>query len=357
MKNPTPLILGLALATRLVAAATDPILPDPDAENPALKPVVVTQPVRHDSDDPAIWINAADPSGSLVLGTDKDKNGALFAWDLQGRLVRTADGLARPNNVDVAQGVRHAGGTEDLAVLTERNRQRLRVFRLPLLEPADKGDLVVFDGDESRSPMGVALYQRPRDGALFVIVGGKSGPSDNYLWQYQLLRGEDGHYSMRKVREFGRYSGRKEIEAIVVDSEAGYVYYSDEQHGIHKYLADPEAPEACRELALFGTGGFASDIEGLSLYKFPDGTGYLIVSNQQADTFRIFPREGTKSSSHHHPLLASVRLSTRESDGSEVTSASLPGFEGGLFVAMSCDRTFQYYRWKDLATAAGLRVR
>ncbi|MCU0397977.1 MAG: hypothetical protein MUC73_07725 [Cyclobacteriaceae bacterium] len=37
------------------------------------------------------------------------------------------------------------------------------------------------------------------------------------------------------------------------------------------------------------------------------------------------------------------------SDGSDVTSRSLPGFPMGLFVAMTDDGTFQYYRWEDLA--------
>ncbi len=45
-----------------------------------------------------------------------------------------------------------------------------------------------------------------------------------------------------------------------------------------------------------------------------------------------------------------------DSDGSEITSILLPEFKGGLFVAMSTDRTFQYYRWQDLAKKAGLKV-
>jgi 3-phytase len=245
----------------------------------------------------------------------------------------------------------------DLAVTTERHVQRLRAFRMPGMEPLDRGDLTVFDGDTNRAPMGIALYVRPRDGALFAIVGGKSGPADCYLWQYRLDLDEQGMLTMKKVRSFGRYSGLKEIEAIAVDSELGYVYYSDEKYGLHKYQADPDHPEAARELAEFGRTGFACDIEGISIYRLNAKEGYLIVSNQQADTFRIFPREGTSSNPHEHPLVASVRLSTLESDGNDVTSLSLPGFPGGLFVAMSTDRTFHYYAWSDIAALAKLRIR
>lgn len=57
---------------------------------------------------------------------------------------------------------------------------------------------------------------------------------------------------------------------------------------------------------------------------------------------------------HDHPLLGVVKLLTDKSDGSDVTAAKLPGFPGGLFVAMSTDRTFQFYAWEDTAMAAGL---
>ncbi len=352
------LSLLLALTTlSLSAAATDPVQPDPDATNASLRARVVSEAVAHDSDDPAIWIHPDDPASSLIVGTDKDKEGALYLFNLQGKVVARSQKLRRPNNVDLVQGWRPAPGKPaiDLAVTTERHERRLRVFAMPSLACLDRGDLQVFEGDETRAPMGVALYHRASDGALFAIVGGKSGPTHGYLWQYRLEMAADGLVSMSKVRAFGDFSGRKEIEAIAVDSEAGFVYYADEQYGIHKYRADPDASLAAEELALFGTSGFASDIEGISIRRTGARTGFLVVSNQQADTFRVFPREGTLSSPHHHPLLGSVRLSTRESDGSDVTSVPLPGFPGGLFVAMSADRTFHFYAWEDLAAVLGIK--
>jgi 3-phytase len=125
--------------------------------------------------------------------------------------------------------------------------------------------------------------------------------------------------------------------------------------GVRKYHADPLAEDANDELAHFGTAGFAEDREGISIYPNGPGTGYLLVSNQAADTFRIFPREGSAGRPQDHPLLTSVRLSTLDSDGSDVTAAKLPGFPGGLFVAMSTDKTFHFYAWDDIAKAAGLK--
>ena len=110
-------------------------------------------------------------------------------------------------------------------------------------------------------------------------------------------------------------------------------------------------------MACFGTEGFADDREGISIYELDAKTGYVVVSNQQANTFRIFPREGTATDPHAHPLFTSVRLGTFDSVGHELTMAELPGFPGGLLVAMSTDKTFHYYAWADIAKAAGLRVR
>lgn len=323
----------------------------------ALKPAVVTEKVLDDSDDPAIWICAADKNKSLIIGTDKHKDkGGLFVFDLKGKIdsSRSVTGMKRVNNVDVAYGLKLGNAYVDIAVATERDRNSIRVFGLPGMKPIDGGGIEVFGGEADRLPMGIALYKRSSDKSIFAIVGRKSGPADGYLEQYLLSDNGEGKVVGKLVRRFGAYSGKKEIEAIAVDNELGYVYYSDEQFGIRKYHADPD--KGNEALGLFGQGQFAADNEGISIYKFADGTGYILVSDQGANKFNIYPREGQSGNPHQHPLLASIPFSTDESDGSEVTSVSLPGFEGGLFVAMSTDKTFQYYRWLDIAKKAGLRI-
>lgn len=316
-----------------------------------VKPRLVTEPVRFDTDDPAIWIDRADPAKSLILGTDKDTDGALYVFDLKGKIVaeKTVRGLARPNNVDIAYGLNLGGRTVDIAVVTEREKQRLRVFALPAMECVDRGDLAIFPGDPGRAPMGVALYARPKDGAIFAIVGGKSGPAQGYLGQYRLEDDGAGKVKMTLVREFGAYSGKKEIESVAVDNELGYVYYSDEGVGVRKYAADPDAPDAGRELVLFATTGFAVDHEGISIYKSGPRTGYVLVSDQGADRFWVFRREGAPGMSHEHAPVKIVQAATLASDGSDATSTPLPGFPHGLLVAMSTDRTFHYYAWEDIA--------
>ncbi len=196
-----------------------------------IKPTVVTETVKWDSDDPAIWINKKEPSKSLIIGTDKETDGAIYVFNLEGKIIeeKTVRNVKRPNNVDVEYGLMLNGTPTDIAVAAEREANKLRVFSLPDMKAIDNGGINVFVDEEFRAPMGISLYKRPSDGAIFAIVSRKEGPADNYLWQYLLTDDGNGSVIAQKVREFGKYSGHKEIEAIAVDDQLGYVYYSDEQ--------------------------------------------------------------------------------------------------------------------------------
>ena len=332
--------------------------PAKSADTIPVKPAIVTEKVFDDPDDPAIWIDKKNPANSIIVGTDKHKsNGGLYVFSLAGKIdsQRAVTGLKRMNNVDIAYNLKMLKGATDIAVATERDINSIRVFSLPSMKAIDGGGIEVFKDDNMRHPMGIALYTRPSDNAIFAIVGRKDGPKEGYLEQYLLKDNGKGQVIGELVRKFGNYSGKKEIEAIAVDNELGYVYYSDEQFGIRKYYADPARGN--EELALFGQGEYMDDNEGISFYKFPNGTGYILVSDQAAGRFNIYPREGAKGNPHQHRRITSVLLSTLRSDGSDLTSVSLPGFKGGLFVAMSDDQTFQFYRWSDIAKRAGLRVK
>ena len=343
----------LILSFQVVACAEDNAVNNETSDSAAIiQPKVITDAVPHDTDDPAIWLNPKDVKKSLVIGTDKDIDGGLYVFDLNGHILpdKTVKPLKRPNNVDVEYGMKLKGKLVDIAVVTERLTHKLRIFRMPDMAPLDRGGIEVFRGEagaEERDLMGISLYRRPDDGAVFAVVGRKTGPSGSYLWEYLLHDDGSGYVTATLVRKFGRFSGKKEIEAIAVDDALGYIYYSDEGAGVRKYYADPV--KGNEELALFATEGFTEDHEGISIYEKTPATGYIIVSDQGADKFHIFPREGAADNPNNHPLLKVVKVAAHESDGSEVTSVPLGDmFPKGMFVAMSNDRTFQYYSWEDI---------
>ncbi len=314
-----------------------------------IQPAIITDSVRFDTDDPAIWINSADTAQSLIIGTDKNEDGALYVFDMNGKVIadKVVRNLKRPNNVDIAYGLVINNKPTDIAVVTERERNMIRIFSLPDMQPLDNGGIPVFENETERDPMGISLYTRPSDHAIFAIVSRKTGPKEDYLWQYRLAPNSKSQVTGTVVRKFGQYSGKKEIESVAVDNELGYVYYSDEQFGVRKYLADPDSSN--KELAMIPVTNFTEDNEGISIYKTGANTGYILVSDQGADKFHIYTREGSASNPHEHALIKTVRVAAHKSDGSEVTNIPfLPEFKKGLFVTMSEGKVFHYYRWEDI---------
>src|SRR5436190_23418503 len=116
----TPVVCGVLASGAMMSGVGD------------VQPVVRTQSVADDPDDPAIWIHPTDPGRSLIIGTNKVKapGGALVVFGLDGVVRQTVAGLDRPNNVDVEYGLVLDGTKVDIAVATERLKHQLRVFRV-----------------------------------------------------------------------------------------------------------------------------------------------------------------------------------------------------------------------------------
>lgn len=318
---------------------------------PVIAPTLKTEKLPHDSDDPAIWVNAKNPSESIVFGTDKGDqnlpNSGVYAFDLNGKLLpeKSVTQLIRPNNVEVAYDFKINDSTRvDVLLFSERGRHQFRLFSIPEMTPLDGGGFAVFEDEtnpnpEFKQPMGIASFRHPKTGALYAIVGRKNGPSEGYLYQYELVSKATG-VQANLVRKFGKFSGIKEIEAIAVDNELGFVYFSDEGVGIRKYHADPAKGDA--EISLFGSEYFKADIEGIAIAKYSDGTGYIIISDQQDHSFNIFDRQS-------NIFIKKLNLGTVETDGCEVTTANLgPAFPKGLFVSMNDERDFFYHSLDSL---------
>ncbi len=352
------LVLGLAVCSGPSHPAVD------------IRPVLATAPVSDDADDPAVWVHPTDPARSLIVGTNKvaAPAGALAVFGLDGKIRQSIAGLDRPNNVDVEYGLMVGGQATDVAVLTERLKHRLRIFKIPrdggpLTDISSGGGAPVLAGEtgERAEPMGIALYRRPRDGAVFAIISPKTGPMQGYLWQYRLEDDGTGRVRAVRVRRFGGFSGLKEIEAVAVDDALGYVYYADEGNGIHKWHADPDHAGAGRELAHFGRTEFAADHEGIAIYARQDGSGYVVCTDQIDGNshYHIYRRQGGPGGPHDHAeMIKCVRGGADATDGIETTSAALgPGFPNGLMVVMnSGPKNFLVYRWEDIANTGSPKL-
>lgn len=311
----------------------------PKSKLPVVHPDVITEKTLNDTDDPAIWVNPIDVSKSIVFGTDKETNGAVYAFDLNGKIIedKTIRNIKRPNNVDLEYGFKlNDSTTTDIIAFAEREKQQMRVFSVPDMKPIDDGGFPVFEGEtkpEYNLPMGIALYKSPKTGKQYAIVSRKTGPLDGYLFQYEIVSDSKG-VSCKLVRKFGKFSGKKEIEAIAVDDINGFVYYSDEQFCVRKYYAEPNAGN--NEISCFGGDKFLEDIEGIAIVEKGNG-GFIIVSNQQLGEFNIFDRNTNN-------FIKAVNLGTVETDGCDAVAVPLgKQFPNGLFVAMNDNKDFYFY--------------
>ena len=108
-------------------------------------------------------------------------------------------------------------------------------------------------------------------------------------------------------------------------------------------------------------------MEGVSIYYGPNGSGYLIVSNQGADNFVVYERQGDNKFLGHFHVVADEKTGidgASETDGLDVTSANLgPAFPNGALVVQDGRnispverQNFKIVPWERVATAMGLTV-
>ncbi|MDX3534623.1 phytase [Streptomyces sp. MB09-01] len=349
------------------------------------------------ADDPAIWRNEKDPDRSLVIATAKE--GGLRVYDLDGRQVqslpappppRAGDAPGRFNNVDLITGLRFPGGARhDVAVVSDRGRDQLRVYRIdprrpstPLVDVTDESAAPrVFSADQDevndqRTVYGLAAYTDRRSGRSFAVTSRRHATA---LARAELVPDAQGKVGYRTVRTTslpstftlpdgktwtpcGEPGELPQIEGMVIDPDTGDLYAGQEDVGIWKLEADLRTParliekvrsfgvpgtwnpgtEECDAGADPGFGGrhVSADVEGLTLWRDPEHPGhggYLLASSQGDDTFAVFERERGNAYVRSFRITAGTRPGapdgSQECDGAAVTSAPLgKKFPNGLLV-------------------------
>ncbi len=306
-----------------------------------LTPLGATSPVPHDADDPAVWINPANPAKSLILGTDKnEETGGLYAWNLEGVEQWKVTPMDRPNNVDLIQNT---------AVVTERIQRRLRLISIQSNgAPQDvtgQSDVFAHEQGEKGAPMGLAVWS-PVPGSIEAVVSPKESPRWRPLQKLSLdfNAASQGRMNALPVGRLGVYSGdpEGEIEAMVIDRERGILFYADELSGIRAWDL-----RADRALAHFGQTGYEGDREGLAIWR-RGGRTLLVSCDQIEQASRLHIWDVTHPS---RPVRIAVIPTVSDStDGIEIsTEARSAKYPEGILVMMdSDDRRFQIYDLRDL---------
>ncbi|MFE6775305.1 phytase [Streptomyces sp. NPDC057702] len=399
--KPRALSGRFALLAALATLATTVLAPGAQA---ARLPVVVPHaetPALHDdddaggnadADDPAIWRDPADPDRSLVVATAKE--GGLRVYDLDAREVQSVPAPAAPgpddapgrfNNVDLVHGPRLSTGPADLAVTSDRGRDRLRFYRVdparaggPLVDVTDPKAPAVFSAmqqevNDQRTAYGLATWTDPATGRSYALV---SQRERTRLALLELTATASGTVGYRPVRtldlpaSFRLPNGAAwspcaepgespQVEGMVVDPANGTLYAGQEDVGIWRLRADltgrPQLVDRVREFGVPGTydeqsdacvpgadpgfGGkrLAADVEGLTLLREDGDDGYLLASSQGDDTFAAYDREPADHNAYQggfRVTAASAALDgSQECDGAAVLNEPLGRrYPNGLLV-------------------------
>jgi 3-phytase len=423
------LVTGLTAAT---ATASTPPLPGNTAVPPVFArsetPPLFDDDAGHNSnaDDPAVWYDARHPGAGLVLGTAKE--GGLDVYGLDGHLVQTLAAPAAPtedaapgrfNNVDILRGLRFPDGTvSDVAVVTDRGRDRIRFYRIdgsdpaaPLTDVTDSAVPRAFSAteaevDDQYTAYGTAAWRDARTGASYVLA---SRRHTSEVGLFRLAVTPAGTVTYHHVRTLtlpstfhvpgGTWSpcekpgSGAQAEGLVVDAEHGTLYIGQEDIGVWKARADlvgaPRLVDRTRQFGVPGTydpetdecvlgadpgyGGhhLTADSEGVTLFRAPSGRQYLIASSQGDYTYSVYDTSrGDRWTGSFRVAAGPAIDGTEETDGIAAFAGPLgSAFPHGVFVVQDGynapapgdddgDRTDTNYKIVDLSDvmrAAGVR--
>nr|WP_236242737.1 phytase [Streptomyces sp. CC228A] len=403
------LTAGPAVPVTAAAAVETPAVYDDEAGGNA------------DADDPAVWVDPKNPGRSIVIGTLKEAG--LDVYGLDGRRLQhiaapqAPHGDAKPgrfNNVDVVYGFELDGVRTDLALVSDRGRDRIRAYaidpravaegRPPLRDVTAPGAAPVFAADEAevdgqRTSYGLTAFSDDDD--AYVVVSQREETRLRLLE----LKDEDGRVGFEAEdtldlpASFTLPDGsdwapcadpgeNPQVEGMAVDLEERVLYAAQETVGLWRIelddeeFEDPELVDRVREYGTpwtydaeeeecvidtaadpgFGGEHLSADAEGVTVYHAEDGTGYVLASSQGDDTFAVYERDGGNAYVGSFSLTGGAVDGVEHSDGSAVVNVPLGrAFPKGLLITHDGEAApadgdregtnFKFTRWDAVAHA------
>ncbi len=339
MRHFSQLISLMALATT-AACASIPIAGDPAVTVTASGETAPVGTANEDAaDDPAIWRNAATPSASLIVATDK--KAGLYVYGLEGRQKSfLAGGLL--NNVDL---VELADGRV-LVAASDRADPTTAHILLAWLDTTS-GQLSEagrhFAG--AGEGYGLCMAGPSADGTLAVF----SPVKDGSVYRTVLSEGEDGW----KAESDLLHKLATQPEGCVLDPRTNTLYVGEENTGIWAFDLQADTHEL---VAPIDNRQLAADVEGLALA--PEGRigGYLIASSQGDNAYARYALPDLTPAGRFR-ITQGEFGATEETDGIALMLGDFgPQYPTGLFVAQDGingveAQNFKLVSWRAVETA------
>ncbi|WP_176597315.1 MULTISPECIES: phytase [Sphingobium] len=299
------------------------------------------------ADDPAIWRNAADPSQSLIVGTDK--KAGLYVYGLDGKTRDFLD-AGRVNNVDLRDGVTIGGQRGILVVASDRNDVANASLALFRLDPATAklSALGKVEGGKGEA-YGVCLYRDAATTSAFIVM------KDGTVNQVALnLSGATPSGSIVRSMKLGTQS-----EGCAVDDRTGILYVAEEDVGLWRFDARPAGPTAPTKIAAADGKNLVMDAEGVAIAPMGEKDGYVLVSSQGDNAYVAYSLSDDSYAGRFRVVDGAIGGS-EETDGIDLMLGDFgPAYPGGLFVAQdghnaAAAQNFKLVAWDDIAQALGL---
>ncbi len=305
------------------------------------------------ADDPAIWVNPANPEKSLVIGTNK--KAGLYLYNLSGEELSFYP-IGKVNNVDVRYGFKLADGKQvDIVGASNRSDNSI------VLMAVDPVKLSLYEISQMKvysalaEVYGFTFYHDKALGRFFAFVVAKDGQTE----QWELLPSRDQKIELKLVRNF---SFATQTEGLTVDDELGVLYAAEERNCIWKVDADPEKTAQKTKVPLSDSlnAKITYDLEGLAIYYGENQQGYLIASIQGNYSYALFERTGNNRYLGSFTIGEKHIDGAEETDGLEVTAKPLGKlFPHGILVVQDgfnydadslINQNFKFVDWEDIAT-------
>lgn len=299
------------------------------------------------ADDPAIWRNSSDPQHSLIVGTDK--KAGLYVYGLDGK-VRDFLDAGRVNNVDLRDGVAVDSHNSILVAASDRNdltNAKIALFRL---DPASEKltELGKIDGGRGEA-YGICLYRDASRTYAFIVL------KDGTINQVALdLSGPAVAGKIVRSLKLGTQS-----EGCAVDDRTGILYVAEEDVGLWRFDARPDAPATPTRIAAVDGKYLFADAEGVAIAPIGEKDGYVLVSSQ-GDNGYVAYRLHDDSYAGRFRVMDGAIGGSEETDGIDLVLGDFgPSFPGGLFIAQdghnaAAAQNFKLVAWDDIAKALNL---
>jgi len=299
------------------------------------------------ADDPAIWVNPADRSKSLIIGTDK--RAGIHVYDMAGKAVSFTPS-PRLNNVDLRSDVTINGTASVLVAASDRRDEANAAIALFTLDTGrgrllPLANLPVGPGEA----YGMCLWQRKADARVYAFLVLKDGRID------QIELDLTGPVARGKVVR--RMKLATQSEGCVVDDRTGLLYVAEEDVGIWRFDARPDGSITPRAFARADGRRLVADAEGLAIAPTGRRGGYLVASSQGDYAYTLYRLRDGRYLGRFRIVDEDGVDGVQETDGLELALGNFgSAYPDGLLVVQDGDNSpetqnFKYVSWADVLNA------